>query len=147
MALERRQEILEMLWWCWASDTCDVVLLIKVLVQLVYAQVLTRKNHRQSHSWVKHLTVQWRVWKCLKMCCNHKTMVKVFWQQAASLQTAGSDLQISHSHGGPGPLSNNNETWDHTSVPAKWHLILSDGLSRVHGHDRYTDLMYSSGGH
>jgi len=26
--------------------------------------------------------------------------------------------------------------WDHTSVPAKWHLILSDGFSSVHECDR-----------
>jgi len=41
-----------------------------------------------------------------------------------------SNSQISLSSGGPGPLCN------HTSGPAKWHLIPSNGLSKVHECDR-----------
>jgi len=52
----------------------------------------------------------------------------------------GSNPKISPScGGGPGPQSN-NVTWDHMSVPDKWHLILSNGFSRVHECDRrHTD--------
>ena len=32
-----------------------------------------------------------------------------------------------------------NVTWDHTSIPAKWHLIPFDGFSRVHECDRQMD--------
>jgi len=45
--------------------------------------------------------------------------------------TGGSGPQISHSRGRMEYLSN-NVIWDHTSVPAKWHLVPFNGYSRVH---------------
>jgi len=46
--------------------------------------------------------------------------------------------------GGPGSLPNTVllGSWNHMRVPAKWHLIPSNGFSRVHECDRryaYTD--------
>jgi len=52
------------------------------------------------------------------------------WQGSASLQTAGSDPQISPSGGGTGAPVWYNVTWVHMSVPAKWHLIPSNGFCR-----------------
>jgi len=43
-----------------------------------------------------------------------------------------------------GALTMCSITWDHTSVPAKWHLFLSNGFSRVHECDIQTDLTTGS---
>jgi len=52
----------------------------------------------------------------------------------------GSDTKISPSHGGPEPLSNTMLLGTNMSVPAKWHLIPSNGFIRVHECDRqHTD--------
>jgi len=36
-------------------------------------------------------------------------------------------------------LLSNTVTWDHTSVPAKWHLIPSNSFSKVHECNRWPD--------
>jgi len=65
--------------------------------------------------------------------------VKAIWQWVGSLRTGGYDSQISSSRGEVG-AAKHNITWDDTSVPAKWHLIPSNGFSRVHECDRrHTD--------
>ena len=52
--------------------------------------------------------------------------------------------KFSTSREGPGPLSNTkNVTWDHTSVPAKWHLIRSNNYSKVHECDRRHTYMHT----
>jgi len=38
-----------------------------------------------------------------------------------------------------GPCLTQHTTWDHTSVPAKWHLIPVSGFSGMHKRDRQTD--------
>jgi len=63
-------------------------------------------------------------------------MAKVIRRQAASLRTGGSDLPNIPCLQADVPLSNTMLLGPH-SVPAKWHLIPSNGFSRVHECDRH----------
>ena len=70
MALERWQEILKMFWRGWTSDTSDVMLFIKVFVQLIYAQVLAEKQSQSYTFLTVSPVLQDAVWilNFLKMC-------------------------------------------------------------------------------
>jgi len=51
---------------------------------------------------------------------------------AEKIMTKGSDPKS------PLPVAKYSATWGHTSVSVKWHLIPSNGFSRVHECDRRT---------
>jgi len=49
------------------------------------------------------------------------------------------DPQIPPSRAGTGAPVSHSVTWDHVSVPAKWHLIPTNGLRRLNECDKHTD--------
>jgi len=56
---------------------------------------------------------------------------------AVQILTGFPTPQISYSHGEAGPFV--TQCWGHIIVPAKWHLIPSNGFGGVHECDRETD--------
>jgi len=73
--------------------------------------------------------------------CDVKTTVYCSSSNLATggiARTGGSDPKSPLPVGEPGTCLI-NITWNHTSVSAKWHLILSVGFSRVHECDRQRD--------